>query len=189
VIQQNLHDSDSNTKISFRFTSLLEHGCMSKRLLAVRSTSRFPLLARTGICHSAQLPRASVSISTKQNYRRRPSPLNSELFSIRQTRMTTRTSKNPLSSITITFLGTASAQPSSTRNHSALALRLSGDVWLFDCGEATQHQIQRSAVKMGKVEKIFITHTHGKPPLFSSEIQPDSHLSLKATIYSVYFLS
>ncbi|KAK0453467.1 beta-lactamase-like protein [Armillaria borealis] len=65
------------------------------------------------------------------------------------------------SPITVTFLGTASAQPSSTRNHSALALRLGSDVWLFDCGEATQHQLQRSTVKMGKIEKIFITHTHG----------------------------
>ncbi|EIM88283.1 Metallo-hydrolase/oxidoreductase [Stereum hirsutum FP-91666 SS1] len=66
-----------------------------------------------------------------------------------------------LTGVNITFLGTASAQPSSTRNHSALALRLSGDVWLFDCGEATQHQIQRSKVKMGRIQKVFITHTHG----------------------------
>ncbi|OJA13844.1 hypothetical protein AZE42_00482 [Rhizopogon vesiculosus] len=66
-----------------------------------------------------------------------------------------------LTTLNLTFLGTASAQPSSTRNHSALALRLNADVWLFDCGEATQHQIQRSNVKMGKIEKIFITHTHG----------------------------
>src|SRR6202035_2144197 len=82
-----------------------------------------------------------------------------------------------LSSLNITFLGTASAQPSSTRNHSALALRLSGDVWLFDCGEATQHQIQRSGVKMGKIEKIFITHTHGIW-LFTSFLYI-SHISLK----------
>ena len=67
-----------------------------------------------------------------------------------------------VSSITITFLGTASAQPSSTRNHSSLALRLDGEYWLFDCGEATQHQVQRSSVKMGKIQKIFITHTHGR---------------------------
>ena len=64
-------------------------------------------------------------------------------------------------SLCVTFLGTASAQPSSTRNHSAMALRLGGDIWLFDCGEATQHQLQKSMVKMGKIEKIFITHTHG----------------------------
>ena len=61
----------------------------------------------------------------------------------------------------ITFLGTGSAQPSSTRNHQAMALRLDGDIWLFDCGEATQHQFQKSKLKMGKVTRIFITHMHG----------------------------
>jgi ribonuclease Z len=66
-----------------------------------------------------------------------------------------------MSNINITFLGTASAQPSRTRNHSALALGFNGDVWLFDCGEGTQHQIQKSAVKMGRISKVFITHTHG----------------------------
>lgn len=67
-----------------------------------------------------------------------------------------------LSSIELTFLGTASAQPSTTRNHSALALKLAGDTWLFDCGEATQHQIQRSRdVRMGRISKVFLTHTHG----------------------------
>ena len=66
--------------------------------------------------------------------------------------------------LAITFLGTASAQPSSTRNHSALALELGGrgESWLFDCGEATQHQIQKSTVKRGKIRKVFITHTHGE---------------------------
>lgn len=61
----------------------------------------------------------------------------------------------------ITFLGTGSAQPSATRNHQAIALRLDGDIWLFDCGEATQHQFQKSKLKMGKVTRIFITHMHG----------------------------
>src|SRR5216684_1052268 len=69
-----------------------------------------------------------------------------------------------MSNITITFLGTASAQPSRTRNHSSLALRLNGDIWLFDCGEGTQHQIQKSSVKMGRISKVFITHTHGTSP-------------------------
>jgi glyoxylase-like metal-dependent hydrolase (beta-lactamase superfamily II) len=67
--------------------------------------------------------------------------------------------------MSLTFLGTASAQPSATRNHSALALRLGADVWLFDCGEATQHQLQRSTLKMGRVKKVFITHTHGPSAL------------------------
>lgn len=66
------------------------------------------------------------------------------------------------SSINITFLGTGSATPCFTRNQSALALRLDGDVWIFDCGEATLSQIQKSNVKMGRIQKVFITHTHGK---------------------------
>ncbi|KAH8110986.1 Metallo-hydrolase/oxidoreductase [Phellopilus nigrolimitatus] len=67
------------------------------------------------------------------------------------------------SAISVTFLGTASAQPSSTRNHSSLALAFGGrgDFWLFDCGEATQQRVQKSDIKMGKIRKIFITHTHG----------------------------
>ncbi|KAF8450529.1 beta-lactamase-like protein [Boletus edulis BED1] len=69
--------------------------------------------------------------------------------------------RRTLGTMDLCFLGTASAQPSSTRNHSAIAFRLGGDVWLFDCGEATQHRLQKSAVKMGRISKIFITHTHG----------------------------
>ena len=66
-------------------------------------------------------------------------------------------------SVRLQFLGTASGVPSLTRNHSALAVRLDGEVWLFDAGEATQHQLQKEAsmVKMGKIKKIFLTHLHG----------------------------
>ena len=77
---------------------------------------------------------------------------------------TTKQSNNSaLSAISLTFLGTASAQPSSTRNHSSLAVHFGGrtGLWLFDCGEATQQRLQRSTLRMGKIQKIFITHTHG----------------------------
>ena len=33
--------------------------------------------------------------------------------------------------------------------------------WMFDCGEGTQTQLMRSAVKPGKLTKILITHLHG----------------------------
>ncbi|MGI2326638.1 ribonuclease Z [Planococcus sp. YIM B11945] len=62
------------------------------------------------------------------------------------------------------FLGTGAGMPSKHRNTSALALKLleeRGTVWLFDCGEATQHQILHTTLKPRKIEKIFITHLHG----------------------------
>ncbi len=63
----------------------------------------------------------------------------------------------------ITFLGTSSGVPTSTRNVSSLALKLSqnAEVFLFDCGEGTQHQLMRSNIKSSQIKKIFITHMHG----------------------------
>ncbi|KAJ3325484.1 hypothetical protein HDV06_004343 [Boothiomyces sp. JEL0866] len=61
------------------------------------------------------------------------------------------------------FLGTSSAQPSTTRNQSSLALKVNAEYWIFDCGEGTQHQLirQPTNIKMGKIKRIFITHLHG----------------------------
>ena len=63
----------------------------------------------------------------------------------------------------ITFLGTSSGVPTRSRNVSSVALRLSqrADVWLFDCGEGTQHQILRSDLRVSQITRIFITHMHG----------------------------
>jgi len=65
--------------------------------------------------------------------------------------------------VNITFLGTSSGVPSLTRNVSSIALKLSqsSEVWLFDCGEGTQHQIMKSNIKSSQIKKIFITHMHG----------------------------
>ncbi|MFC4651450.1 ribonuclease Z [Lactococcus nasutitermitis] len=64
----------------------------------------------------------------------------------------------------IQFLGTSAGQPSKTRNTQAIALKLldeRNEIWLFDCGEATQHRILETAIKPRKITKIFITHLHG----------------------------
>ena len=56
--------------------------------------------------------------------------------------------------------------PTDTRAHhllenACLALRRNGVVWLFDGGECSQLQLQRSQVKVGRVDRIFVTHLHG----------------------------
>ncbi|MDY6938326.1 MAG: ribonuclease Z [Cyanobacteriota bacterium] len=63
----------------------------------------------------------------------------------------------------ITFLGTSSGVPTRSRNVSSVAIRLTqrGEVWLFDCGEGTQHQLLRSPIKTSQIRRIFITHMHG----------------------------
>ncbi|AWI12782.1 MAG: ribonuclease Z [Caldibacillus thermoamylovorans] len=63
----------------------------------------------------------------------------------------------------ITFLGTCAGMPAKYRNVTAIALKhlQDGAIWLFDCGEATQHQILHTSLKPRKIEKIFITHLHG----------------------------
>ncbi|MBF2019722.1 MAG: ribonuclease Z [Hydrococcus sp. C42_A2020_068] len=63
----------------------------------------------------------------------------------------------------ITFLGTSSGVPTRSRNVSSVALRLPqrAEVWLFDCGEGTQHQLLRSDIRSSQIRRIFITHMHG----------------------------
>jgi ribonuclease Z len=65
--------------------------------------------------------------------------------------------------VRITFLGTSAGVPTRARNVSCVALRLAqrGEVWLFDCGEGTQHQLLRSDLNISQVTRIFITHMHG----------------------------
>ncbi len=70
----------------------------------------------------------------------------------------------------LTFLGTSSGVPTTRRNVSGLAISLLGETgqtgkstpWiLIDCGEATQHQLLRTAHKPSMLQAIMITHMHG----------------------------
>ena len=72
----------------------------------------------------------------------------------------------------VVFLGTGGSVPSARRNTAAVLVRRGGDRMLFDCGEGTQRQMQRS-VGLIPVADIFITHLHadhylGLPGLLKS---------------------
>jgi len=62
------------------------------------------------------------------------------------------------------FLGTSAGRPTLARNVTSIALVFTEDqnrFWLFDAGEGTQHQLLRSKLKLGKLNRIFFTHMHG----------------------------
>jgi len=63
----------------------------------------------------------------------------------------------------VIFLGTSSGMPTLKRNASSVALvfKNKNKIWLWDCGEGTQQQIQKTSLKLSKLEKIFISHLHG----------------------------
>ncbi len=63
------------------------------------------------------------------------------------------------------FLGTSAGVPTRHRNMTSILLNLQqptlSQMWLFDCGEGTQHQFLKTSHHPGKLDKIFITHLHG----------------------------
>ena len=72
----------------------------------------------------------------------------------------------------VVFLGTGGSIPTARRNTASVLVRRGGDRILFDCGEGTQRQMQRS-LGLIPVDDIFITHLHadhylGLPGLLKS---------------------
>ena len=59
------------------------------------------------------------------------------------------------------FLGTGGSWPTIKRNVSAVAVKRGREIILFDCGEGTQRQFQKSNLSYMQISKIFITHFHG----------------------------
>ena len=64
-------------------------------------------------------------------------------------------------SLHVIFLGTAGSVPTTKRNLPAIAMRREKELILFDCGEGTQRQFQKSKLSYMQISKIFITHFHG----------------------------
>ena len=63
----------------------------------------------------------------------------------------------------LTFLGTSSGVPTRSRNVTSLALQpgRGRHWWMVDCGEATQHRLQRLPLSVHDLDGICITHIHG----------------------------
>jgi len=63
--------------------------------------------------------------------------------------------------IQITFLGTSSAVPTATRNHTGIWIKYKNENILIDCGEGTQRQIRKAKLNPCKITRLVLTHLHG----------------------------
>src|SRR3954454_4551917 len=61
--------------------------------------------------------------------------------------------------LSVVFLGTGGSVPTARRATACLLVRVGGERLLFDCGEGSQRQMQRS-VGLVQVDEIYITHYH-----------------------------
>ena len=59
----------------------------------------------------------------------------------------------------MTFLGTGGSVPTARRNTASVLIVRGGERLMFDCGEGTQRQLQRS-LGLVQVDTIYLTHLH-----------------------------
>jgi ribonuclease Z len=61
--------------------------------------------------------------------------------------------------LSVAFLGTGGAVPSARRSTASVLVMRGGERLLFDCGEGTQRQLQKS-LGLVQVDEIYLTHFH-----------------------------
>ncbi|HET7120376.1 MAG TPA: ribonuclease Z [Solirubrobacterales bacterium] len=87
--------------------------------------------------------------------------------------------------LAVTFLGTGGSVPSARRSTASVLVTRGGERLLFDCGEGTQRQMQRS-LGLVQADEIYLTHFHadhvlGIPGLLKTYDLTDRQVPL--TIY------
>lgn len=58
-------------------------------------------------------------------------------------------------------LGCGSAKPSVNHNPSSTVVNFRDNLFMIDCGEGAQKELQRQRLKMPRLNHIFLTHLHG----------------------------
>ncbi|NVM53133.1 MAG: ribonuclease Z [Candidatus Helarchaeota archaeon] len=66
-----------------------------------------------------------------------------------------------MNDLSVVILGSGGTIPTRFRNLSAVVLKRSGRIFLFDAGEGTQIQFIKASLSMHKISDIFISHLHG----------------------------
>lgn len=85
--------------------------------------------------------------------------------------------------LSVVFLGTGGSVPSARRSTASVLIARGGDRLLFDCGEGTQRQLQRS-LGLVQVDEIYLTHFHadhilGLPGLLKTYDLTDREVPLR----------
>jgi ribonuclease Z len=85
--------------------------------------------------------------------------------------------------LAVTFLGTGGSVPSARRSTASVLVSRGGERLLFDCGEGTQRQMQRS-LGLVQADEIYLTHFHadhvlGLPGLLKTYDLTDRQVPLK----------
>ncbi|HEY3435548.1 MAG TPA: ribonuclease Z [Solirubrobacterales bacterium] len=85
--------------------------------------------------------------------------------------------------LAVTFLGTGGSVPSARRSTASVLVARGGERLLFDCGEGTQRQMQRSS-GLVQADEIYLTHFHadhilGLPGLLKTYDLTDRRVPLK----------
>ena len=66
-----------------------------------------------------------------------------------------------MTQLRIIFLGTGGSWPTVKRNVTSIAVKRERRILLFDCGEGTQRQFQKSKLSYMQISDVFISHFHG----------------------------
>lgn len=85
--------------------------------------------------------------------------------------------------LAVTFLGTGGSVPSARRSTASVLVARGGERLIFDCGEGTQRQMQRS-LGLVQADAIYLTHFHadhvlGLPGLLKTYDLTDRQVPLK----------
>lgn len=84
------------------------------------------------------------------------------------------------------ILGSNSAKPSYNRNQTSQLLTIQNEMFLIDCGEGTQLQLNQFRIKESKIKHVFISHLHGDHFFGLIGLLSTMHLHRRSNSLTIY---